>query len=172
MEREELINEKNRLFNRLRNEMSEQANKSEILFWIFCVSSVLYLIFVVSDYFAEPFDIRDTIYFITVFVTTSVLLFYNTTLNKKVAKTDNAQDFLAVYNKYNKVRNWLFIAFFTTLLVTKAVWIGFSKDDLINNVLLVGIITLLFLGVFFSRQRKDIKRLRELVQETSQNNNR
>lgn len=91
---------------------------------------------------------------------------YHMIFTKKIAKSDNAQDLLANYDKYVKTGNWIFPIIFTLFTVFTIATTGYSNDIIVVVLIIAAILIVWFLCVkFFSRRVKKIKRLRELLQQ-------
>lgn len=172
MEREELINEKNELFEKLRDKFEDQAMSNKICVRITCALIVFLLFIEVYDIIGgNPVDIKEEIYYLVLFGGPMVIGFFSMFMTQKIAKTENAEEFLVSYKKYNHTSCWIIAIFFTLLGIAGSYKHDFSRDSVVSNLIILAVIFVIsfIIYYFFNLERKDIKRLRELVQETNQN---
>ena len=156
MEPQELANERNKLFENYKSYFSRHAKTSTITFVIFCVLAGLCIFGAVTGYM----DWLPCIACCIVFVVAGShgIIWY-----PKLAKADDAQELLTIYDKKRKIEKWtqaLFIIAFIIMLVI------FKVD--ISTVILLGAILCLLLSFRFLKdpEMKGIEWLRELVQKS------
>ena len=160
MEPQELTNEKNELFESFKSFASRRAKQSTITFVIFCVLAGLCLFSAVIGYMN----------WITCIVCCIVFLIagsYGIFWYPKLAKADDAQEFLTIYDKKRKIEKWktltqslLIIAFIIILVIFKV-----DTETIIfwGGILVAGMLPIIFWKYPYI---KDIDRLRELVQQS------
>ena len=161
MEQEELINEKNRLFERLKSEQIQTPAKKWIGGLLFFGLATIFLLVVL---FTEGPTI-NLLGSIVLYFACIVAAVHNIIKQKKISKTDNPQDFLTVYDQSMKVDKWVKIVL-VILLVIYAVF-EFLQGHTFLVICALGICVAFYLFRIASKQRKaDIERLRELVRQS------
>lgn len=156
MEPQELANERNKLFENYKSYFSRHAKTSTITFVIFCVLAGLCIFGAVTGYMDWLPCIACCIVFLV--AGSHGIIWY-----PKLAKADDAQELLTIYDKKRKIEKWtqaLFIIAFIIMLVI------FKVD--ISTVILLGAILCLLLSFRFLKdpEMKGIEWLRELVQKS------
>lgn len=157
MEPQELTNERDRLFENYKSYFSRQAKTSTITFVIFCVLAGLCIFSAVIGYMDWLPCIACCIVFL-VAGSHGIIWF------PKLAKADDAQELLTIYDKKRKIEKWtqaLFIIAFIIMLVIFKV--NISTVILGGGLLLVLLLPLSFLK---DPEMKGIEWLRELVQKS------
>ena len=159
MEPQELTNERDRLFENYKSYFSRQAKTSTITFVIFCVLAGLCIFSAVIGYWDWLIGIVGCIIFLVAGI--HDMIWY-----PKLAKADDAQELLTIYDKKRKIERW------TTLIYALFI-IAFIIGLVISK---VNISTVIFSGallclVLLSKLEKDpnmkgIEWLRELVQKS------
>ena len=159
MESQELTNEKNELFESLKRWFSKRAKVSTITFVIFCVLAGLCIFSAVIGYLDWIPCIACCIIFLL--AGSHDMIWY-----PKLAKADDAQEFLTIYDKKRKTEKWitltqaLFIIAFIIILVI-------FKVDISTVIFWGGLLVLLFILSFWKYPyMRYIDRLRELVQQS------
>ena len=158
MEPQELTNERNKLFENYKSYFSRHAKTSTITFVIFCVLAGWCIFGAVTGYMDWLPCIACCIVFLV--AGSHGIIWY-----PKLAKADDAQELLTIYDKKRKIEKWtqaLFIIAFIIMLVI------FKVD--ISTVIFSGAILCLLLSFRFLKdpEMKGIEWLRELVQATNQ----
>lgn len=159
MEPQELTNERNKLFENYKSYFSRHAKTSTITFVIFCVLAGLCIFGAVTGYMDWLPCIACCIVFLV--AGSHGIIWY-----PKLAKADDAQELLTIYDKKRKIEKWtqaLFIIAFIIMLVIFKV--NISTVILGGGLLLVLLLPLSFLK---DPEMKGIEWLRELVQATNQ----
>ena len=159
MEPQELTNERDRLFENYKSYFSRHAKTSTITFVIFCVLAGLCIFSAVIGYMDWLPCIACCIVFLV--AGSHGIIWY-----PKLAKADDAQELLTIYDKKRKIEKWttfiqaLFIIAFIIMLVI------FKVD--ISTVIFSGAILCLLLSFRFWKdpEMKGIEWLRELVQKS------
>ena len=157
MEPQELINERDRLFENYKSYFSRQAKTSTITFVIFCVLAGLCVFSAVIGYMDWLPCIACCIVFLV--AGSHGIIWY-----PKLAKADDAQELLTIYDKKRKIEKWtqaLFIIAFIIMLVIFKV--NISTVIFGGGLLLVLLLPLSFLK---DPEMKGIEWLRELVQKS------
>lgn len=157
MEPQELTNERDRLFENYKSYFSRQAKTSTITFVIFCVLAGLCIFGAVTGYMDWLPCIACCIVFLV--AGSHGIIWY-----PKLAKADDAQELLTIYDKKRKIEKWtqaLFIIAFIIMLVIFKV--NISTVILGGGLLLVLLLPLSFLK---DPEMKGIEWLRELVQKS------
>ena len=157
MEPQELINERDRLFENYKSYFSRQAKTSTITFVIFCVLAGLCIFSAVIGYMDWLPCIACCIVFLV--AGSHGIIWY-----PKLAKADDAQELLTIYDKKRKIEKWtqaLFIIAFIIMLVIFKV--NISTVIFGGGLLLVLLLPLSFLK---DPEMKGIEWLRELVQKS------
>ena len=157
MEPQELNNERDRLFENYKSYFSRQAKTSTITFVIFCVLAGLCIFGAVTGYMDWLPCIACCIVFLV--AGSHGIIWY-----PKLAKADDAQELLTIYDKKRKIEKWtqaLFIIAFIIMLVIFKV--NISTVILGGGLLLVLLLPLSFLK---DPEMKGIEWLRELVQKS------
>ena len=157
MEPQELTNERNKLFENYKSYFSRQAKTSTITFVIFCVLAGLCIFSAVIGYMDWLPCIACCIVFLV--AGSHGIIWY-----PKLAKADDAQELLTIYDKKRKIEKWtqaLFIIAFIIMLVIFKV--NISTVIFGGGLLLVLLLPLSFLK---DPEMKGIEWLRELVQKS------
>ena len=157
MEPQELTNERDRLFENYKSYFSRQAKTSTITFVIFCVLAGLCIFGAVTGYMDWLPCIACCIVFLV--AGSHGIIWY-----PKLAKADDAQELLTIYDKKRKIEKWtqaLFIIAFIIMLVIFKV--NISTVIFGGGLLLVLLLPLSFLK---DPEMKGIEWLRELVQQS------
>lgn len=157
MEPQELTNERNKLFENYKSYFSRHAKTSTITFVIFCVLAGLCIFGAVTGYMDWLPCIACCIVFLV--AGSHGIIWY-----PKLAKADDAQELLTIYDKKRKIEKWtqaLFIIAFIIMLVIFKV--NISTVILGGGLLLVLLLPLSFLK---DPEMKGIEWLRELVQKS------
>ena len=157
MEQQELTNERDRLFENYKSYFSRQAKTSTITFVIFCVLAGLCIFSAVIGYMDWLPCIACCIVFLV--AGSHGIIWY-----PKLAKADDAQELLTIYDKKRKIEKWtqaLFIIAFIIMLVIFKV--NISTVIFGGGLLLVLLLPLSFLK---DPEMKGIEWLRELVQKS------
>ena len=157
MEPHELTNERDRLFENYKSYFSRQAKTSTITFVIFCVLAGLCIFSAVIGYMDWLPCIACCIVFLV--AGSHGIIWY-----PKLAKADDAQELLTIYDKKRKIEKWtqaLFIIAFIIMLVIFKV--NISTVIFGGGLLLVLLLPLSFLK---DPEMKGIEWLRELVQQS------
>jgi hypothetical protein len=157
MESQELTNERDRLFENYKSYFSRQAKTSTITFVIFCVLAGLCIFGAVTGYMDWLPCIACCIVFLV--AGSHGIIWY-----PKLAKADDAQELLTIYDKKRKIEKWtqaLFIIAFIIMLVIFKV--NISTVIFGGGLLLVLLLPLSFLK---DPEMKGIEWLRELVQKS------
>lgn len=165
MEREELINERNRLFKSLKGQYVERAERNEKLKIVYLIICVSLLALIVIDFIQGSFWDKDEIISKIMMAIVLVVGVFSYISTNRIVKAGNAQDFLAIYDRNNRI--WYLITVVLTALIVglKIMDKGFDKGAAVASILFVAAVTGCFLwDKFFSRKGKEIRRLRELVQ--------
>lgn len=155
MEPQELTNEKNELFESLKSKFAKLVKPKSILYCLFCLILLIKLLY---DTFHHAAIVDQLIiaglFFIYVLIGAVWINWYH-----KIAKTDNAQEFLTFYNK-KKIIEIISTIFGFLFLVS--ILITVTKDYLFD---LPFLITLIGISALMPPVLKnEIERLRELVQ--------
>ena len=157
MEPQELTNERDKLFENYKSYFSRHAKTSTITFVIFCVLAGLCIFGAVTGYMDWLPCIACCIVFLV--AGSHGIIWY-----PKLAKADDAQELLTIYDKKRKIEKWtqaLFIIAFIIMLVIFKV--NISTVILGGGLLLVLLLPLSFLK---DPEMKGIEWLRELVQKS------
>jgi len=157
MEPQELTNERNKLFENYKSYFSRHAKTSTITFVIFCVLAGLCIFSAVIGYMDWLPCIACCIVFLV--AGSHGIIWY-----PKLAKADDAQELLTIYDKKRKIEKWtqaLFIIAFIIMLVIFKV--NISTVIFGGGLLLVLLLPLSFLK---DPEMKGIEWLRELVQKS------
>ena len=157
MEPQELTNERNKLFENYKSYFSRHAKTSTITFVIFCVLAGLCIFSAVIGYMDWLPCIACCIVFLV--AGSHGIIWY-----PKLAKADDAQELLTIYDKKRKIEKWtqaLFIIAFIIMLVIFKV--NISTVIFGGGLLLVLLLPLCFLK---DPEMKGIEWLRELVQKS------
>lgn len=162
MEPQELTNERNKLFENYKSYFSRQAKTSTITFVIFCVLAGLCIFSAVIGYWDWLIGIVGCIIFLV--AGSHDIIWYH-----KLAKADDAQELLTIYDKKRKIEKWTTLTCVLFIIAIIIVLVVISKVD-IKRFLLPGALVCLVLSFRFLKdpEMKGIDRLRELVQATNQ----
>ena len=159
MESHELTVEKNELFESLMRWYSSRSKVSTITFVVCCLLAGLCIFSAVIGYMDWIIGIAGCI--ILLAAGCHDIIWYH-----KLAKANDAQEFLTIYDKKRKIDNWTTLIC-ALLLIAFIIWLVIGKVD-ISKVIFCG--GLLFLSLFEvlgdEPKKKDINRLRELVQQS------
>jgi len=170
MDQEELIKERDELFEGIKTVFKERAKNFMI------GSSVLIILAGLSIYitvYGNMSPILCALMCACILALISSFMFW---INK-IIKANNAQDFLTIYDKPKQMMKWMNIVLFSLLAIASLIEL-ISKKDISDLLMIAGIAlaTSLFskLGSTANMTREkqedfknDIQRLRELVQLTS-----
>ena len=166
MEQEELIKERDELFESIKSDLKEWAKIGFVLFIIFII---LFGIAILSAVYGTMSPILSAVMCTCILV----LLSYFTYCFNKNIKTNNAQDFLTFYDKQKPMMKWMSIILFSLLLIAILIEL-ISKKDTFGLFMFAGmaLVSYFFSYIGHTRDKQedfknDIKRLRELVQQTS-----
>ena len=159
MESHELTVEKNELFESLMRWYSSRSKVSTITFVVCCLLAGLCIFSAVIGHIDWIIGIAGCI--ILLAAGCHDIIWYH-----KLAKANDAQEFLTIYDKKRKIDNWTTLIC-ALLIIAFIIWLVIGKVD-ISKVILCG--GLLFLSLFEvlgdEPKKKDINRLRELVQQS------
>ncbi len=169
MELEELIKERDELFEGIKNNIKGQAKKFMMGFVVFIL---LAGISIHSTIYGNMSPILCTIICVCILVLLSYFMYY---FNKNI-KANNALDFLTFYDKQEPMMKWISIILFSLLTIAIIIHL-IDKKDTFGFFVIVG---MALATTFFSylgstahgtREKQedlknDIQRLRELVQQT------
>ena len=103
MEHNEKTNEIDRLFERVRSEFTKRAKAKTVIFFLFILILASYVIMLAVQH-ADMME--QLIYSLMFCLSVAMGSCYMTWFNK-LTKADNAQDFLAIYDKNKKMEKWL-----------------------------------------------------------------
>ena len=162
MEPQELTNERNKLFENYKSYFSKSAKVRTITFVIFCVLAGLCIFSAVIGYWDWLIGIVGCIIFLV--AGSHDIIWYH-----KLAKADDAQELLTIYDKKRKIEKWTTLTCVLFIIAIIIVLVVISKVD-IKRFLLPGALVCLVLSFRFLKdpEMKGIDRLRELVQATNQ----
>ena len=158
MEPQELTNERNKLFENYKSYFSKSAKVRTITFVIFCVLAGLCIFSAVIGYWDWLIGIVGCIIFLV--AGSHDIIWYH-----KLAKADDAQELLTIYDKKRKIEKWTTLTCVLFIIAIIIVLVVISKVD-IKIFLLPG--ALLCLVLSKDPEMKGIEWLRELVQATNQ----
>ena len=159
MESQELTNERDRLFENYKSYFSRQAKTSTITSVIFCVLAGLCIFSAVIGYWDWLIGIVGCIIFLVAGI--HDMIWY-----PKLAKADDAQELLTIYDKKRKIEKWT--TFIQALfIIASIIMLVIFKVD-ISTVIFSGAILCLLLSFRFWKdpEMKGIEWLRELVQQS------
>ena len=159
MEQEELINEKNELFEGFKSEFSKQAKRSKIGIVFICLFVGLFIASAVSGHINW---LPCTIICILLFgAGCHSMIWHN-----KIAKADDAQEFLTIYDKNRKIEKWKTII--CLLLFIAIITMDFIGNKDIDRVIWYGalLVIILITRPWQDPYKIDIDRLRKLVQQS------
>ena len=170
MEQEELIKERDKLFQDIKTDIKERAKKFKIVSFVFIILAGLSIY---STVHGNMSPLLCTLMCTCILVLLSYFMYC---LNKNV-KANNAQDFLTFYDKQKPMMKWMGIILSSLLAIAILIEL-ISKKDISDLFMLAGmaIATTLFshLGSIANGTREkqedfknNIQRLRELVQLTN-----
>ena len=162
MEPQELTNERNKLFENYKSYFSKSAKVRTITFVIFCVLAGLCIFSAVIGYWDWLIGIVGCIIFLV--AGSHDIIWYH-----KLAKADDAQELLTIYDKKRKIEKWTTLTCVLFIIAIIIVLVVISKVD-IKRFLLPGALVCLVLSFRFLKdpEMKGIDRVRELVQATNQ----
>lgn len=159
MEPQELINERNELFESLKIWFSKSAKVRSIAFVIFCLLTGLCIFSAIIGHIDWFIGIVCCIIFLVAGI--HDMIWY-----PKLAKANDAQEFLTIYDKKRKIEKWTTLICTLLIIAFIIVPVVISKVD-IKIFLLPGALLCLVLAELWDDPRKrDIERLRELVQQS------
>ncbi len=159
MEPQGLTVEKNELFESLMRWYSSRSKVSTITFVVCCLLAGLCIFSAVIGYMDWTIGIAGCI--ILLAAGCHDIIWYH-----KLAKANDAQEFLTIYDKKRKIDNW------TTLicalpLIAFIIWLVIGKVDISKVIFCGGLLLLSLFEVLGDEpKKKDINRLRELVQQS------
>ncbi len=158
MEPQEIINERNGLFEGFKSYFSRQAKRSTISLVIFCVLAGLCIFSAIIGY-------MDWLPCIVVSIVLLVVGCPDMIGCHKLAKADDAQEFLTIYDKYRKFRKWISL---TCVLFLFAIFIEQAMNKDMKRIFFYGALLVLWLisRPWQDPYKKDIDRLRELAQQS------
>lgn len=170
MEQEELIKERDKLFQDIKTDIKERAKKFKIVSFVFIILAGLSIY---STVYGNMSPLICTIMCTCILVLLSYFMYC---LNKNV-KANNAQDFLTFYDKQKPMMKWMTIILSSLLAIAILIEL-ISKKDISDLFMIAGmaIVTSFFsyLGSIANGTREkqedfknNIQRLRELVQQTN-----
>ena len=156
MEPQELTNEKNELFESLKSKFAKLAKPKSILYCLFGLILGIKLLYETFHHAAIVDQLMIAVlFFIYVLIGVVWINWYH-----KIAKTDNAQEFLTIYNKKKIIE---IISTIFGLLVLVGILISVIMVFPFELPLLI---TLMAIAVLMPPvQKNEIERLRELVQK-------
>ena len=160
MEPQELTNERNKLFENYKSYFSRHTKTSTITFVIFCVLAGLCIFGAVTGYMDWLPCIACCIVFLV--AGSHGIIWY-----PKLAKADDAQELLTIYDKKRKIDKWTAITC-ALFIIAFIIWLVISKVDISTVIFNGGLLFILFV-VFRDgpwNTKKDIDRLRKLVQQS------
>ena len=170
MEQEELIKERDKLFQDIKTDIKGQAEKFMIGFIVFII---LFGVAIYSTVYGNMSPLLCTVMCTCILVLLSYFMYC---LNKNV-KANNAQDFLTFYDKQKPMMKWMGIIL--SSLLTIAILIEFiGKKDISGLFMIAGMALATSLFSYLvsaangTREKQEdfknnIQRLRELVQLTN-----
>lgn len=162
MEQVELINEKNRLLESIKSMFTKMAKRNIIFFFILCLAFAGVL---VNEIVIRHNDIPliDQVMLAIIMLASVVMVAICQTCCRKVLKTDNAQELLAVYDKSERTMKWMRIGVASIFAI---VAIAFCFNASLSNYLLP-LCILAFLSQITQNQNlsDDVEDLRELVEQ-------
>ena len=166
MEQEELIQERDVLFESLKSGFSELFRKNRILFVTFCLIIGI-LVFGAIDGSIYWLGCLACCIFILIPVCHNMISF------NKLAKAENAQDFLSMLDEYRKISKWMNIAYIPLGLIVIIMCLISRKPDF-NDVSWIIIFTAFYFALSWfgsnafgardtrDQRNNDIARLREI----------
>ena len=158
MEPQELTNEKNELFESFKRWASRQTKGSTISFVIFCLLAGLFLFSAATGYMNWLPCIVCCIIFLV--VGSHGMIWYH-----KLAKANDAQEFLTIYDKNRKIGNWITLTSILLLLIPVIQLIKSNGIEI--GILFAAVLVLCLVARFWKYPyMKSIDRLRELVQQS------
>ena len=157
MEQEILNIGKDELFESIRSDFAKQAKLKSILFCPFCLILGGKLLYDTFHHAAIVYQLTISVFFfLLVLIGAAWINWYH-----KIAKTDNAQEFLTVYDKKKIIE---IVSIVVGLLALVGIVISITSELSFDPPL---IITLISIAVLIPTvKKKEINRLRELVQNT------
>ncbi len=162
MEPQELTVEKNKLFESLMWWYSRLSKISTILFVVFCLLAGLCIFSAVIGYMDWTASIVGCIIFLA--AGSRYIFLYH-----KLAKANDAQEFLTIYDKKRKIDKWTAITC-ALFIIAFIIWLVISKVDIGLVIFGGGLLFFSFFVMFgddpLTTTKKDINRLRELVQQS------
>lgn len=162
MEQEGLIKERDKLFEKYRNESAKNGKNGLIAFILVCLAFSVILINGAISHSSIKEQTLYTILFIGVFVEG----FHRMNWNRKAGKAENAHEFIAIYDKnkrIEKIINFIVLSIFAILLIAWVIYKGSLSSLLI---LIIGVPLVFFIMRGEEDNRKnEINRLRELTHE-------
>jgi len=159
METQELINERNELFESFKSEFSKQWRKSLIISILICLLIGLIIYSAVSG---DMNWLTCTI----VCVCLLIALCHDLLRIHKLTNADSAQDFVTLYDKHRKIHKWLFL-----IILPLAIFViytdPFIHNKIDNIIWLAALLLISFIAnpPFHDPYKNSIDRLRELVQQ-------
>ena len=159
MESQELINERNALFEGFKSYFSRKAKRNIIAFIIFCLLAGLFI-------YSAVIGDMNRLLCIVISIILLVMGSHAMIWHPKLAKADDAQEFLTIYDKYRKIGNWInltcVIFIFAIFIIDQVI----SKD--IKRIILYSAFLVIWLisRPWQDPYKTDINRLRELVQQS------
>ena len=163
MEREDLIKERNKLFEKYRNESAKNGKNGLIAFILACLGSVLLLNMAINNS-----SIKEQAFYTILFLSLGIVEFHRMNWNRKASKAENAHEFIAIYDKNKKIEKWInfiVIPIFAILFIVWEIYHG-SLSSLLVFGIGVPLVYFIMRGPEIER-KKEINRLRELTQETA-----
>ena len=161
MESQELTIEKNKLFESLMWWYSRLSKVSTKLFVVLCLLAGLCIFSAVIGYMDWTASIVVCIILLAA-GSRGIFLYH------KLAKANNAQEFITIYDNKRKIDKWTAITC-ALFIIAFIIWLVISKVDITSVIFNGGMLFLCLFVVFGDgpwTTRKDINRLRELVQQS------
>lgn len=161
MESQELTVEKNKLFESLTWWYSRLAKVSTITFVVFCLLAGLCIFSAVIGYMDWPPSIAGCI--ICLAAGSHDIIWCH-----KLAKANDAQVFITIYDKKRKIDKWTAITC-ALFIIAFIIWLVISRVDIKLVIFSGGLLLFSFFELFEDgpwSTKKDINRLRELLQQS------
>ena len=156
MEPQELINERNELFESIKRWFSKEVKPRSILFCFFCLILGCMLLY-------ETFHhavIIDQLIFSIMYVLCVIIGIICITWYNKISKADNALDLLAIYEKNKKIETCITV--YSLLVVILAI-VSIIRTLSLGSLLGIMLISpAIFIPT--KKQKDEIEQLRKLVQ--------
>ncbi len=161
MEPQELINERNELFESIKSDFAKQAKLRTIGFCIFCLLLGFFFFCLIIG-MTHDVSIKEQVFFVVMLPLCIILGVIYKNRNSKMANADSAQDLLAVYDKHKKIDMCL-IAYGVAILLAILITI---RDSSSISILFVIMLIVATIYVPSLKQTNKINQLRELMQQS------